>query len=436
MASIEGTAQTPPDLAPVSPRERITQLDVLRGIALFGVLLANIWLWFSGTIFRFPELMPRLSQFSADTVAFFLVAIFVSGKAITTFSFLFGLGFAVQMMRAEASGRAVGPLFSRRMAILFVMGVLHAVFLWYGDILATYALLGFVLLLFRHRTDKTVLIWAVLLVAVLPPVHATVGVVIQSNATEETEVVAGEKADDAVEPASDEASDAALLEGFISGEPGRIIRGNLLMLRDMYSPPRSIRKFWLLGVFLIGLWAGRRRIFENPAAHRTLLRRLVIWGFPVGFVATLAETGLRIAFGGPESPLWLPLALAGVEVFSTAPFALAYIATATLLLERGFWRRMLTPFAPVGRMALTNYIGQTIVCLILYIGFGLMEKGGHALGLILSFAIFGGQILLSAWWLKHFRFGPLEWLWRSATYGRMQSMRVETPLRPADEVMG
>lgn len=436
MAPILGTTAAEPTLAPVSPGERIVHLDVLRGIALFGVLIANIWLWFSGTIFRFPELMPKLTVLSPDSVAFFFVAIFVSGKALTTFSFLFGLGFAVQMMRAEAKGVPVVPVFSRRMAVLFAMGVVHAILLWYGDILATYALLGFVLLLFRNRGQKTVLVWALLLIVVVPLALTSVELVYSTlTAGEGAPVASEESAAVPAEPSDDETRDQVLLEGFISGEPTRIVQGNLVMLGDMYAPLRALRKFWLLGLFLIGLYVGRRRIFEDLAAHRTLLRRLIIWGFPVGLAATLGETALRVAFGGQEDTLaWFSLALAAIDIVATAPFAFAYIAAACLLLERSFWRRVLTPFASVGRMALSNYIGQTVICLLLYIGMGLMESGAHAVGLVLSCAIFGAQMVGSAWWLRRYRYGPLEWLWRSATYGRVQPMRLDQPVQTVQQV--
>jgi uncharacterized protein len=155
------TSPEPAPLTPVAPGDRILALDVLRGIALFGVLAANIWLWFSGVIFRFPDYNAEIWSLSPDGLAFLFVAFFISGKAITTFSLLFGIGFAVQMMRAEAKGRGIGRHHSRRLAILLLFGAIHAVFLWYGDILVAYALLGFGLLLFRRRSQRTALIWAV-----------------------------------------------------------------------------------------------------------------------------------------------------------------------------------------------------------------------------------------------------------------------------------
>jgi uncharacterized protein len=159
---------------PTAARERIVTLDILRGIALLGVVIANVWLWFSGAWFRFPEFHAQVRVFSLDAVVFNGIALFVSGKAITTFSFLFGLGFAIQMMRAEERGAAIGPVYRRRLAVLLLFGIVHAFFLWYGDILMVYAMLGFLLLLFRKRAERTLLIWAGVFVVAVPLVLGSI----------------------------------------------------------------------------------------------------------------------------------------------------------------------------------------------------------------------------------------------------------------------
>jgi uncharacterized protein len=410
-------------LTPVEANERILTLDVLRGIALFGVLVANIWLWFSGTSFRFPDYNAEVWSGSVDGIAFLLVAFFVSGKAITTFSFLFGLGFAVQMMRAEARGRSIVRHHSRRLAVLMVFGALHAVFLWYGDILFTYALLGFGLLLFRKRREKTLLVWAAvlfmvpILIAAVPLVMAT----LSPAAGPEPATALTEMAE----------RNQAVLAHFASAEPARIVRGNLTMLREWWLTPKVLFQLVLFGIFLLGLWAGRRRIFENPAAHRVLLRRLIVVGFPLGMAATALGTALRSI--PPEDFLaitWMPLAMAATATLGTLPFALAYIATATLLMERVEWRGRLVRFAPVGRMALTNYLAQTVICVALFYGAGLVGQVGAVFGILVALVIFPAQMVWSAWWLARFRFGPMEWLWRSLVYRRLQPMRLGQPLVP------
>jgi uncharacterized protein len=160
-------------------------------------------------------------------------------------------------------------------------------------------------------------------------------------------------------------------------------------------------------------------------AYRPQLRRLVGWGFSIGITMALVEGMLRMAFGARQATLpWFPLAVVAANVISTAPFALAYIAAATLLLEHRRWKTMLGSFAPVGRMALTNYLMQTLLCLAIYYGGGLFGSFRPALGLLIAAIIFVAQMGLSAWWLSRYRFGPMEWLWRSLTYGEMQPMRI------------
>jgi uncharacterized protein len=412
----------PAVLSPVQPGERILTLDVLRGIALFGVLAANIWLWFSGIYFRFPDYMGEVWGLSVDALAFQFIAFFISGKAITTFSLLFGLGFAIQMMRAEARGRSIVGHHAKRLAILLLFGVVHAVFLWYGDILTAYALLGFGLLLFRKRRDRTLVVWAAVLIAVVPVVLGGVPLVMSA--------VSGEAG--GPEPATALAEMAErngeLLALFQSGEPAQIVRGNLRMLRQQWLTPKSLFLLNLFGVFLLGVYAGRKRIFEHPAAHRPLLGKLVVYGFGLGIAGSAVATGLRTI--PPEQAMglaWMPLAGALAATIGIVPFALAYMAAATLLLERARWRRVLGAFAPVGRMALTNYLAQTVICLAIYYQGGLVGRAGPFLGLVLAVVVFAVQMVVSAWWLARFRFGPMEWLWRSLTYGRLQPMRLAPP---------
>jgi uncharacterized protein len=412
------TPVTPTSLAPVKPGERILSLDVLRGIALFGVLAANIWLWFSGVVFRFPEYQAEIFSFSPDSLAFLFVGFFISGKAITTFSFLFGLGFAVQMIRAEERGRSIVGHHSKRLAILLLFGVLHGVLLWYGDILAAYALLGFALLLFRNRSQRTVLAWAAILIVVVPIALGALPVVMGGGG--------GESGPDPAKVLGTMAErNETHLALFASAEPGQVIRGNLSMLRTMWLSPKALFLVGIFGIFLLGLYAGRRRIFENPAAHRTLLMRLIGYGFPIGMAGTMVTFAIQSL--PPEQRFeltWLPLAMAVAGVAGMVPFALAYIATATLLLERPAWRRLLSAFAPVGRMALTNYLAQTIICLAIFYQGGLIGEVGPLFGLIVALVVFPVQMAASAWWLARFRFGPIEWLWRSLTYRRLQPMRL------------
>ena len=417
--SPEAAPPPPRPLEPVASTERIFTIDVLRGIALLGVLVANVWLWFSGTIFLFPGLRSELHRFTIDALTFYFIGIFISGKALSTFSFLFGLGFAVQMMRAEARGARIAPVYSRRLAVLLMLGAIHGVLLWYGDILFTYAVLGFALLVFRRRKDRTLLVWAIILVLVLPLVLGTIPLILH---------VTGKMPDKppAERVAEMTKENRANLELLASDSYPQIVRGNLTMLRNMYVSPKALGLFMFLGLFLLGLYAGRRRILENPAGHRRLLRRIVVWGFPVGLASTLAGVALRVAFDIETAIAmpWFPLAMMASTAFGTIPFALAYIAAAALLIQQPAWHARLKRFGPVGRMALSNYLSQTVICMAIFYGGDLLGTYRPALYLLVSLAIFAVQVWWSAWWLARYRFGPMEWVWRSLTYGHRQPMRI------------
>jgi len=155
---------------PVDGSERLVLLDALRGFALCGVFVSNVFMWFSGRVFipkdQVTAAMANASFLDKAASTVFMVLIF--GKFITIFSALFGLGFAVQLDRAEARGAAIGPVYTRRLLVMFGLGLTHLLLLWYGDILSTYALLGFLLLLFRGRSDKTLFGWSMVLIFVVP----------------------------------------------------------------------------------------------------------------------------------------------------------------------------------------------------------------------------------------------------------------------------
>lgn len=404
--------------APVSSDERLVTLDVLRGIALLGVVVANAWYWFSGLFVRFAELGPRLRSLTPDGVTYQAITLLVNGKAIAVFSFLFGMGLAIQAARAERRGASVAPLYARRMAVLLAIGMTHGVLIWFGDILMAYALLGLLLLLCRKWSDRALLSAAAVLLVVLP-------IALAAWSAMQTGAPAG-PAPDAAKIA---AENAATIDALRSLDPARIIPVNVKHYRETFFsaswqhvyPP-------IFGLFLLGLWAGRRRVFEDVRAHAAGFRRVAAWGLGVGMAASLVFLAFRLRLLGidPASP-WFRPAFATLRVLSTEPLAAGYVAATVLLLERPAWRARLAAFAPVGRMALTNYLAQSVVCIAVFYGGGLIGRVGLAPAVGIAVAIFAAQMAWSAWWLARFHFGPAEWLWRSLTYGRLQPMRIRAP---------
>jgi uncharacterized protein len=412
-----------PEARPVDSTERLALLDVLRGFALCGVFVSNVYMWFSGR-----TLVPRAQMEAAmasaslgDKVASYATGILVFGKFITLFAFLFGLGFSVQMSRAEARGAPIAPLYMRRLGVMFLIGAVHLLGFWYGDILTTYALLGFALLLFRNRTDKTLLFWAVPLILVMP---LAVDVLLKALPT-----LTGVEA-------SMEASTqrrAQTLEVFTTGTYFDVVRANASYYFNDFMKPLLTVMFGLLGRFLLGLVAGRRRLFHDAPQHLPLFRKLLGWGLLFGVIGSAVVLWVRHLLMNKlidgQAP-WL-MVMMPLRQLNEMGLASVYLSGIVLLFQRPAWQRRLLVLAPVGRMALTNYLTQTVLSLGFFYGFGLgfIGKLGPATLTLLPLGVFCVQVAFSHWWLARFRFGPAEWVWRSLTYGKGQPMR--QPATPA-----
>ena len=411
------TASTPAapieELRPVAPAERVDVLDVLRGFALYGVLLANTVTWYSGRAFL-PRAEIASRSSSIDVAASFVIRLLVDGKAMSLLSFLFGLGFAVQLARAEEQGRDVLPAYLRRLGILITIGLCHVAFLWWGDILTSYALTGFLLILFRRSRPRALIVWALALgivpqlVASAPPVAALL-----------ERVTPG--------PGDHEAWNAQVLAA-IAGDDYVHLMGVHLRQALYHSAGASPSYLpWTLGRFLLGYLVGRSLWLHHAADHLPRFRKLLGWGIGIG-VACAAVTILRrvVMKQGTTLHPGIRLALMVPEEIGLMATTAAYVAALVLLMQRPAWRRRLTmTLGPVGQMALTSYLSQSVLCTFLFYGWGLGLVGrvGPALCIPITLAIFAVQILAGRFWLRRFRFGPVEWLWRSLTYGRPQPMR-------------
>lgn len=396
------------ELRPVALRERVAILDVLRGGALLGVLIANVDGIYSGGWFGLRPPDPH----AADVAALWFIRIFVAGKAMTLLTCLFGLGFAVQLARAEERGEDVRGLYVRRLLALLAIGLTHAALLWWGDVTWTYALVGFALLAFRGRASRTLLVWAAALVLVPQLVMALPGVA---------------EALGRVLPRRPAAFQAELLGAIRGADYGALVAAHVQQVGYHLAMIAGWYPAWLLGRFLLGYYAGARRLFEGDgAAHLPLFRRLLAWGAALG-AAALAIVWLVRVIVSPAYELLLPARLGVVvlgEVSILATTA-AYVALAVLLVQRPRWRRALMIVAPAGRMPLTVYLGQSVAATFVFYGWGLGLAGrvGAAGCLGISLAIFALQVAACHLWLRRYRFGPVEWLWRTLAYGRRPPMR-------------
>jgi len=393
------------DVSASPVRDRIQALDAVRGLAVGGILFANVLVFF-GLIFLAPDRAAALSNTTADHVALFLEHVLVDGKFYSVFSLLFGIGFGVQLSRG---GDAALPRFRRRLRILLGIGAIHAFLIWAGDILMLYSLLGFTMPWFARKSNRALVRWSVILLAVPTALYliAVAAWTVFSSGAAQTSPDSGPPA-----------SILRFFEAMGRGGLKDAFVGNLVFLAGRWADLFFTVRFpKVLGMFVLGIWTVRTGIALSPSSHRSTLVRwsLVGWsvGLPANVIATLAFQ--RWPYLPPSFGALLGVTMQGIGI---PMLALGYAATVALLVVDG--RRIVTVFAPVGRMALTNYLMHSIVCVTLSYGFGLALwwRIGAAKAMAIAAAIIVVQIPLSAWWLSRFRFGPIEWIWRRLTYGR------------------
>ncbi len=410
------------NLAPVRSSERLEILDVLRGFAIFGILLVNM------PLYNAPlDLMVSGIKWwpgAADRAAEWFIHFFAQGKFYTLFSFLFGLGFALQMERAEAAGLPVAPVYRRRLLILLFIGLAHAFLIWWGDILVVYALVGFLLVLFRSVSEKKLLIWAGVFLFI--PVLITGGLV----ALLELARLMPEVGREIDRGFAEEAKRYPIL----IKEAIRVYSsGSFSEIMGMRARDFAVTVGWsvlffipsVLGMFLLGLYAGKRRFFQNLTENLGLVRKIAKWGFGVGLAANLVYV-VANEFSNYTVPSPTGLLALTALTFGAPALCFFYASTLILLFQDENWKKWLLPLAAVGRTAASNYLFQSVICTMVFYGYGLgfYGKVGPALGLVLTTVLFAMQIYLSRWWLKRFQFGPVEWFWRSLTYGKTQPFRL------------
>lgn len=400
--------------------DRSPELDVIRGFALFGVMLINLY---GHAEFAIPEsVLAGLATAPVDRPLGWILGVFMEGKAQALFSMLFGFGFAMFLSRAEARGADGMKLYLRRLAILLVIGFVHAVAVFFGDILHIYALTAFILILFRRAPDRLLLAGGLAL-SLLAGLVMTLHLAWAEAATGAT-------------PALVAAFEAGLERRWVAFMAGDYPAYVVELFRGMGAEWFLSVFAWsyigtVLGRFLMGYWLFRKGWLLRPADHAAGFRR---WA-PRLLVAGLALSLTDVAIGasGFEPGVAAQVALEILHRAGQLTLALGYGAGLVVLMQGGRARRLLSGLGDVGRMALTNYLMQSLVYLFVFYGFGLglMRYGGALTCLGIAVVTFALQIAFSRWWLARFRFGPLEWLWRSATYGQWQRLR-STPAPVAE----
>jgi uncharacterized protein len=390
-------AAVPP--APVAPAEREHAVDVLRGLALLGIVVVNMEFYAQPIESGWMQSVGGL-----DGAARWLSAAVFQAKSYLVFSLLFGYGLGIQLARSAASGAPLGRRYARRMIGLFILGTLHAVLLFAGDILMAYAVLGALLWPLRRTRERELLFVAGALAAL-----TALGALLLGAATSLKGGLEATVPDTG-------AAVRAIAEGTLGEQIGQRVSD----LGAAQTVVFLIQGPMVAAAFLVGLLLARRGLLADPAAHRALLRRIVVICLPIGLAGGALAATLIVVVGDEASGVGLALQ------FILAPFSsLGYVAGVALLVASG---RLAAPFARIGaagRMSLTVYLGESIVAMLLFtgLGLGLYGRVGPALGLAIAVATWLGFLVFAALWWRAFRFGPFEWLLRSFTYWRVQPLR-------------
>ncbi len=473
------------NLAPISESKRIDVMDMLRGFALIGIILMNIE-WFGRSISELGQFNFDLS--GGDWSAGWLIRLFVEGKFYKLFCLLFGMGFAVMLIRAQEVGRPFGAWFTRRMLFLFLFGMCHMIFLWPGDIVHDYAvagllLLGWVSLLNRGKMKRfnnptsflhigLGMLCVPMIVGMLAGIFFGVTTLradfaenydkrvevdaaaelIAQDPTRSSALIAKAKEDEEAGKMpeiidEDAMEDEALLahkaeqqflaehaiDEQVAGEKLALTEGNYWQATQ-YRLEETGRRivttpifglFFVFPLFMIGYWFIASGVLRAPKEHKVLFKSMAYVGCFFGIFISICAL-LILTYPAAEHGMALMgigHALFGLgQMLMTAGYLGAIVLLS--LTQRG--HRWLGWLAPMGRMALTNYIMNSLVLSSIFFGYagGMYGEISRAEQVGLVAVILVVQAVFSALWLKQFRFGPLEWLWRSLTYLKVQPMRV------------
>lgn len=374
---------------------RIQSLDIIRGIAILCILFANL------------STMTGLDPFNqagysgTDKAIRFLVDLFIQAKFYTIFAFLFGVGFYIFMKNTEAKGYPMYKLFIRRLCILLAFGLLHFTFLWYGDILHAYAIAGFILLFFYKRSTKLIFIAGCSFLTVSYVLHILVFLQANSSILEVPTyyqyMFTGNTTNHTVN----------LFTHYLYQVKARLF---FLMIEEPQQLLIGIPEY--IGLFLIGLWAGKKDIFRRVLE---LEKRIKIVQWTSLLISCLLS--LRIIYYFIETDVYYANHIQLWILFGGKTLAIFYICSLLLICEKKENLKWLHPFMNVGKYALTNYITQSILALIILSWcFKDISQVYYwqlcIFGLIISFV----QIIISKVWSKYFRYGPIEWVWRKGIY--------------------
>ncbi len=428
-----------PAITPVAARERIPSIDVLRGVALFGILIMNIvYFALPGAAYGDPTIAGGST--GADYRTWFACQLLFEGKMRTIFSMLFGAGVALLTSRAEerGAGARIADIYYRRTLWLILFGVLHAYFLWGGDILYGYGVAGLLLYPFRRQSARFLTIAGLLVLALLVPRSilearhldrlragseaAAAAVAAGRTPTAEQEEARDELRERLKEMKPSPAEVAREIDDHRAGYVKSFVRRARHVNEGESSGFYNFGLFDVAGMMLLGMGLLKLGLFTAARPPR-FYAALVLAGYGLG-VPLNWWIAARDAASGFD-PMVMYVDYSGYDI-GRLLVALGHIGVVMLVCRSGWLASLTSRLAAVGQMALTNYLMHTLICVALFEGYGLGLFGRlhrHQLMYVVV-PIWIAQLALSPVWLRRFRFGPMEWLWRSLTYWQRQPMRL------------
>ncbi len=434
---IESAAPPAEPATPVAAAERIASLDVLRGVAVLGIVVMNVYAFaMPFPAYSNPLLMGGTEPLNLGT--WFFTHILFDQKFLSVFAMLFGAGIIVMTDRSAAKGARPGRIFYRRQFWLVLLGALHAYFIWFGDILFMYALVGMLAYLFRNRTPRTLIIVACCLLPVAVLLGYGFGAKMQLIKTEAAEIATLQETGEALSEEQQQLLDDWSEQRAFMAPNAEDIQKNLDIHLGSYAEITAWRipetmQFQVFGLLFFGIWRVLGLMLigmalmkinvlgaERPAGF---YRSMMLICYAIGLPLT-AYSALDLHAHGFD-PLYAVGAGSSANYFGSIIVALGHIALVMLLIRTGFVQGLLRRFAAIGRMALTNYLMHSVVLTTVFYGYGLGLYGSIPRFWQMGFAaaVIGLQMVLSPWWLSRYEFGPVEWLWRSLTYWQRQPMR-------------
>ncbi len=448
MSDIESVSSSVPvngnGFAPITSNERFVSIDVLRGVAVLGILVMNIYAFAMPFIaYTNPLALGGTEPHNLGT--WFFTHILFDQKFLSIFAMLFGAGLVVMSTRAESRGTKFRRIYYRRQFWLLLIGAIHGYFIWMGDILFLYAAIGMLVYLFRNRRPRTLIIVAVLLLPVALLLNFGMGkhfdsVIVEVAKIEELQA-SGAELDDKQKKMlkgweaqrkfmAPTAEDVQIDIDVHRGSYPEIVEHRVPTVFMMQVFVTLFFGIWRVGaLMMIGMAMMKLGVFSGEQSV-SFYRRMMLAGYLIGLPLTIFSASDLYAH--QFNQLYVMRVGGIANYWGSLIVAFGHIGLVMLIVKTGALQKLMARFAAVGRMALTNYLMHSVILTTVFYGYGLGLYGTiprfWQMGFVV--AVIGLQLMLSPWWLKQYRFGPMEWLWRSLTYWKRQPFRQQESVAP------